>query len=49
MRLTCERWVFWNLNFSPVAGAEDEKAACSILYPDWAPRQAHAAVHDMPK
>ena len=39
----------WNLNFGPVAGAEDEKAAFSILYPDRAPRQAHAAVHDMPK
>ena len=39
----------WNLNFGPVAGAGDEKAAFSIVYPDWAPRQAHAAVHDMPK
>ncbi|MBC8249330.1 MAG: LysM peptidoglycan-binding domain-containing protein [Anaerolineales bacterium] len=39
----------WNLNFGPVAGASDEKAAFSILYPNWTPRQAHAAVHDMPK
>jgi len=39
----------WNLNFGPVAGASDEKAAFSILYPDWTPRQAYAAVHDMPK
>ena len=39
----------WNLNFGPVAGAEDEKAAFGILYPDWTPRQSHAAVHDMPK
>jgi len=39
----------WNLNFGAVLGAEDEKAAFSILYPDWTPRQAHAAVHDMPK
>ena len=39
----------WNLNFGPVLGASDEKAAFSILYPDWTPRPAHAAVHDMPK
>jgi LysM repeat protein len=39
----------WNLNFGPVAGAEDEKAAFSILYPNWTPRPVHAAVHDMPK
>jgi hypothetical protein len=39
----------WNLNFGPVAGAEDEKAAFGILYPNWTPRPAHAAVHDMPK
>ena len=39
----------WNLNFGPVAGAEDEKATFSILYPDWQPRLAYAAVHDMPK
>ncbi len=39
----------WNLNFGPLLGAEDEKAAFSILYPDWRPRQAYAALHDMPK
>jgi len=39
----------WNLNYGPVAGAEDEKAAFGILYEDWTPRPAHAAVHDMPK
>ena len=39
----------WNLNFGPVLGSSDEKAAFSILYPDWTPRPAHAAVHDMPK
>ncbi|MGA9349081.1 MAG: LysM peptidoglycan-binding domain-containing protein [Anaerolineae bacterium] len=39
----------WNLNFGPVLGASDEKAAFSIVYPDWRPRQAYAALHDMPK
>jgi len=39
----------WNLNFAPVAGARDEKAAFSILYPDWSPRPAYAALRDMPK
>ena len=39
----------WNLNFGPVVGASDEKAAFGILYPNWTPRPAHAAVHDMPK
>jgi LysM repeat protein len=39
----------WNLNFGAVFGPSDEKAAFSILYPNWSPRPAHAAVHDMPK
>jgi hypothetical protein len=39
----------WNLNFGPVLGASDEKAAFGIVYPDWRPRQAYAGLHDMPK
>jgi murein DD-endopeptidase MepM/ murein hydrolase activator NlpD len=39
----------WNLNFGPVAGAKDEKAAFGIVHPDWTPRLALAAIHDMPK
>jgi spore germination protein YaaH len=39
----------WNLNFGPVSGAHDEKAAFSILRPDWGARPAYAALRDMPK
>ena len=39
----------WNLNFGPVAGAQDEKAAFGIVRPDWGPRPAFAALRDMPK
>ena len=39
----------WNLNFGPLLGAEDEKAAFSILYPDWRPRPAFIALCEMPK
>jgi len=39
----------WNLNYGPVAGARDEKAAFGIVYPNWTPRLALAAIHDMPK
>ncbi len=39
----------WNLNFGPVAGAHDEKAAFGIVRPDWSPRPAYAALRDMPK
>ncbi|MEA3345387.1 MAG: SH3 domain-containing protein [Chloroflexota bacterium] len=39
----------WNLNFGPVCGAADEKAAYSIIRPDWSPRPAYAALADMPK
>ncbi|MBN1402758.1 MAG: cellulase family glycosylhydrolase [Anaerolineae bacterium] len=39
----------WNLNFAPVAGREDEKAAFGIVRHDWGPRQAFGALRDMPK
>jgi len=39
----------WNLNFAPVCGAGDEKAAFSIVRPDWSPRLAFAALANMPK
>ncbi|HIC93216.1 MAG TPA: hypothetical protein EYP09_03085, partial [Anaerolineae bacterium] len=39
----------WNLNFGPICGPHDEKAAFSILYPDWGPRPAYAALRDMAK
>jgi len=39
----------WNLNFGPVAGPNDEKAAFGIVRPDWSPRAAYAALRDMPK
>lgn len=39
----------WNLNFGPVAGPRDEKAAFGILRPDWGPRPAYHALRDMPK
>ncbi len=39
----------WNLNFGPVSGAQDEKAAFGIVRPDWSPRPAFAALRDMPK
>jgi hypothetical protein len=39
----------WNLNFGPVSGAQDEKAAFGIVRPDWAPRPAFAALRDMAK
>jgi hypothetical protein len=39
----------WNLNFGPVSGARDEKAAFGIVRPDWSPRAAFAALRDMPK
>jgi tetratricopeptide (TPR) repeat protein len=38
-----------NLNYAPVAGALDRKAAFGILYPDWSPRPAYAALRDMLK
>jgi hypothetical protein len=39
----------WNLNFAPVAGAADEKAAFGIVRCDWSPRPAFAALRDMAK
>jgi hypothetical protein len=39
----------WNLNFGPVAGAQDEKAAFGIVRCDWSPRPAFAALANMPK
>ncbi|MFP3896999.1 MAG: cellulase family glycosylhydrolase [Anaerolineales bacterium] len=39
----------WNLNFAPVAGAQDEKAAFGIVRDDWSPRPAFHALCDMPK
>ena len=39
----------WNLNFAPVAGKQDEKAAFGIVRHDWSPRPAFAALRDMPK
>jgi len=39
----------WNLNFGPVSGAQDEKAAFGIVRPDWSPRPAYDALRDMGK
>ncbi|MFZ5917190.1 MAG: cellulase family glycosylhydrolase [Chloroflexota bacterium] len=39
----------WNLNFGPASGAQDEKAAFGILYPNWVPRPAFYALQSMPK
>jgi len=39
----------WNLNFAPVAGNQNEKAAFGIVRQDWSPRPAYAALRDMPK
>ena len=39
----------WNLNFAPVAGKTDEKAAFGIVTEGWGARPAFAALRDMPK
>ena len=39
----------WNLNFAPVAGNADEKAAFSIVRNDWAPRPAYHRLKGMSK
>ena len=39
----------WNLNFAPVAGPADEKAAFGIVRNDWSERPAYAALRDMRK
>jgi len=39
----------WNLNFGPVSGAADEKAAYGVIRPDWSARPAYGALAGMPK
>ena len=39
----------WNLNFGPVCGPGDEKAAFGVVRPDWGARPAYAALRDMGK
>jgi hypothetical protein len=39
----------WNLNFAPVSGAANEKAAFGIVRADWSSRPAYAALANMPK
>jgi hypothetical protein len=39
----------WNLNFAPVSGKADEKAAFGVVRDDWGPRPAFTAIRDMPK
>jgi spore germination protein YaaH len=39
----------WNLNFGPVSGARDEKAAFGIVRSDWGARPAFAALANMAK
>lgn len=41
--------VLWNLNFGPVSGPNDEKAAFGIVRPDWSRRPAFDALANMPK
>jgi hypothetical protein len=39
----------WNLNFAPVAGNGDEKAAFGLVRSDWSPRPAYEALKNMRK
>jgi len=39
----------WNLNFAPICGNGDEKAAFGIVRNDWGARSAFAALANMPK
>ncbi len=39
----------WNLNFAPVAGPQDEKAAWSIVDHNWLPRPVYHALKNMRK
>jgi hypothetical protein len=39
----------WNLNFAPITGPGDEKAAFSNVRCDWSLRPAYTALRDMPK
>jgi LysM repeat protein len=39
----------WNLNFAPVAGPGNEKAAFGLLRSDWSTRPSYEALRGMPK
>jgi hypothetical protein len=39
----------WNLNFAPVTGPQDEKAAWSIVDQTWNPRPVYYALKNMQK
>lgn len=39
----------WNLNFAPICGPRDEKAAFGVVDPGWGPRPAFHALANMPK
>jgi hypothetical protein len=39
----------WNLNFAPITGPGDEKAAFSLLRSDWSPRPAYEALRALSK
>ena len=39
----------WNLNFAPVSGPQDEKAAFGIVRGDWSQRPVFAGLANMPK
>jgi len=39
----------WNLNFAPVAGPADEKAAFGLVRADWSPRPSYDALKNMRK
>ena len=39
----------WNLNFAPVSGPQDEKAAFGIVRGDWSQRPIYGALASMPK
>ena len=39
----------WNLNLGPALGVEDAAAKYSIVYEDWSPRPAYAALKEMSK
>jgi polysaccharide biosynthesis protein PslG len=39
----------WNLNFTTLAGPEDEKYPWSVLNSNWSPRPAYDALQQMPK
>jgi len=39
----------WNVNWSALVSAEDEKYPWSALNEDWTPRPAYEALRNMPK